>query len=152
MNTAANIGHGELLSACINEVLAAMFFAEALPQCESSPFHDLDSLSASAEFHGDREGWMWLSLSQGCLRRLASSFLGTDTEEDVTSEDLKQVLCELANMICGSFLSRTNREGNFMIRAPLCPAAAGLPPAQVSQHYDVEGGSMQVRLAWAEAF
>lgn len=152
MKAAATIDYGELLSASITDVLATMFFAETVPQDESSPFHDLDSVSAFVEFQGDRKGCIWLSLSHGCLRRLASSFLGTDTEDDVSEEELKQVLGELANMICGSFLSRTDRHGNFIIHAPRCAAQIeSLPEPQVSRHYNVEGGSMQVHFAAAEA-
>ncbi len=138
------------LSESVADVLGVMFFAEAVPQGDASPFHDLDAVNASVAFGGDRRGIMSLSVSRGCLRRLASNFLGTESEDDVREEDGKQVLCELANMICGAFLSRTDPTGNFLIAPPQCPAEEMPEAADLTRSYEVEGGSIEIQIAWTE--
>jgi len=102
----------ENLSPCCEEVLETMFFtgilsAEAQTACRAG-----GGLCASVRFEGPPDGELrvWIPLQTGSA--LASSFLGLAPGE-VTSADCEQVAGELANMFCGSLLSRSAPTSEF---------------------------------------
>ena len=50
-------------------------------------------------------------------RRIAASFLGAE-EAEVTEAQIGEVVSELANMLCGSVLSRVEKETRFELSHP----------------------------------
>jgi hypothetical protein len=98
----------------VPEVLETMFFATAVPGeagCES------DSLKVRIEFRGSPSGVFAMALDREDARRLASAFLGCEPEQ-MSSEHDGLLACELANIVCGSVLSRAGAEGSFELGAP----------------------------------
>jgi hypothetical protein len=110
----------QLLEGAVNAVLESMFFAESLGPAE--PETGGGVLEASLAFHGRPSGTLGVRLSVASARLLAAGFLGED-ETDLTDSQPGEVLCELANMLCGSFVSSFERDEVFSLARPeLVPA------------------------------
>jgi hypothetical protein len=100
----------------LQEVLATMFFSDAVAAgCR----HDVENdwISARVRFSGVPAGEMRLMLSPNVAVVFAAGFLGVD-ESEVTVESAHQVICELANMICGAILSRLHPDSLVALSAP----------------------------------
>jgi hypothetical protein len=116
-----------LVPECCSEVLDAMYFTtllgsvplDSLPAC----LPDADVAPAfSLRFGGDISGRFGLHLEQATARTLAANFLG-EADADVSSTEVSEVVGELANMLCGSLMSRVEGEHSFALSHP----EAGLP-------------------------
>jgi hypothetical protein len=74
--------------------------------------------------------------------------MGED-EEALTDSQPREVVCELANMLCGSFVSGLEGEENFELASPELAgggeetAEAETPPA-ARQSYQLENGVLTV--------
>lgn len=101
----------------VQEVLEKMFFVEALdePPGETEP-QDGD-LKVKLAFEGSPSGALTLRVSSAAARQIAADFLGQD-ESGLSSAQVGEVVCELANMICGSVLSRSESDTTFRLAAP----------------------------------
>ena len=80
---------------------------------------------ARLSFQGDSTGFLTLRVTRVAARSVAADFLGAE-ESDLSEESTKEVICELANMICGSVLSRIESSAGFRLATPEI-ASAGLP-------------------------
>lgn len=136
-------GRAECEAALI-EVLETMFFE--LPEGEAalSPAPAESAIAATAVFTGDLKGSLSLSCGIWTLRRLSSNFLGREDESTVTEAEIRQVACELANMVCGNALSRIEPHGRFRIATP----ELRLPDAGAGQWitFPLETGPISVTL------
>src|SRR5215467_8467792 len=91
------------LAECAGEVLEQMFFARSLEGSAKADSGGGAQLTAEVSFDGDPSGHLTLSASARAARSIAADFLAE--EEPVLSEQqVGEVLCELANIICGSVL------------------------------------------------
>jgi two-component system, chemotaxis family, chemotaxis protein CheY len=100
----------ELLRQSARHVLETMFFSNIE---DSLPDDAVDSgLSAWITFSGSISGRFALVLSADAASNVSQNFLGL-TGEAVTSLEEEQVVRELANMVCGHFLSRFEPGGHF---------------------------------------
>ena len=70
--------------------------------------------------------------------------LGEDAEE-LTVEQLNAVVCELANMICGSVLSRIESKATFRLSTPVIAGAAEQSQGPAGASYQAALGSGLVR-------
>jgi len=102
----------------LNEVLEKMFFVETLGECATpsgdSPAGDI---AVSLPFHGEPSGSFLLKLTSIAARQIAADFLGID-EGEVSEIRISEVVRELANMICGSVLSRVENTATFNLGEP----------------------------------
>jgi CheY-specific phosphatase CheX len=102
-------------------------------------------------FHGRPSGSLTISLSLQAARLLAAGFLGED-EEALDHSQPGEVVCELANMLCGSLLSQMWSEETFDLAAPqLIPAGRGTgldtePPPAASRSFAIENGILTATL------
>src|SRR5579864_7390727 len=104
------------LSRVSAEVLETMFFDEAVPTpCD----HGWISSAASVRlpFEGSHCGEFLLSVSPQVARSIAPAFLAVEPEE-VTEGQSSQVLLELANILCGSVLSRFWPDSDLALGEP----------------------------------
>jgi CheY-specific phosphatase CheX len=106
----------QLLTDAATEVLETMFFAtvtgEPAPDASAAPW-----ISAGLAFQGWRAGRFGVRTPLETTRQLTASFLGLD--EDALSEaQTSEVICELANMVCGSALSRLDGGARFDLQHP----------------------------------
>lgn len=92
-----------------------MFFI----QCLGEPLESVSEpeIVAHLTFEGDPSGALTLSVTAGAARSVAADFLGAE-EPDLSEQQIGDVVCELANMICGSVLSRVESTTTFRLAAP----------------------------------
>ena len=139
----------QLLSEAVDTVLETMFFSMPLGPAEAETGAAV--IEASVAFHGRLSGTLGVCLSTPAARILAAGFLGEE-EEMLTETQPSEVVCELANMLCGSLASRLESDESFDLTSPeLRPAAnvAGvdsesLPAAR--QSFELENGILTVTL------
>src|SRR5262249_42163463 len=98
-----------------------MFFLCALDEAteESTEY----AMAVGVEFEGEPPGSLTLRISCGAARSIAADFLG-DYEESISNQQVCEVVCELANIVCGSVLSRIESNATFRLGSPriLTPA------------------------------
>ena len=138
--------YDELVSGAVDTVLETMFFSMSLGRAE--PETGASVVKARVAFHGRLCGALGVSLSGATARILAAGFLGED-EQSLTDAQSGEVVCELANMLCGSLVSRIESEESFDLTSPelvrtgddfleSCPVAR--------QSFEVENGILTVTL------
>lgn len=77
---------------------------------------------------------------------VAGNFLGHSGGE-ITSAQVEEVICELSNMICGSFLSRFRKDAIFDLAHPVCSRErCGGSSGATVQTLELDEGLMQIWL------
>ena len=112
----AEIVFRQALRDSVDEVLEKMFFAETLGEA-SGPDKVGDTLTVELAFEGEPSGSMCLRLTGDAAREIAADFLGTEGAE-ISIGQISEVVRELANMICGSVLSRVESAATFHLGVP----------------------------------
>ena len=136
----------QLLLGAVEAVLETMFFAAPLGPAE--PETGAGVRRVRLAFRGAPSGTLEVRLSEASARLLAAGFLGED-EEALTDSQPGEVVCELANMLCGSFVSGLEGEENFELGSPELAAggeeaAEAETPPSVRQSYQLENGVLTV--------
>jgi CheY-specific phosphatase CheX len=103
------------LREAVSEVLETMFFVEAEGQPSDRPPETI--IVARVDFEGSPSGTFSLRISEPAANRMAADFLGEEAAELPPARTL-EVVSELANMICGSLLSRVESETAFRLSPP----------------------------------
>ncbi len=93
-----------LLTAAATEVLESMFFMGVMGELDEVACQDPACLGVKLDFRGQQSGSVGLRASKATAQTIAANFLGDDPTEIDVPRSL-ETLCELANMVCGSFLS-----------------------------------------------
>lgn len=108
----------QALADSAREVLEKMFFVD-LPDgaAYAGPGPGPAGIAAQVIFDGDPPGSLRLDLDMAVAQSVAADFLNEDQAE-LTPEQIKDVVCELANMICGSVLSRIESSATFRLAKP----------------------------------
>jgi CheY-specific phosphatase CheX len=133
------------------EVLETMFFTavagDAAPEDSTAP-----RISARLTFRGNRPGTFGVRVPRETGRRIAASFLGQE-EESLSESQIGEVICELANMLCGSVLSRLEKDTRFELALPeIAPQDAGCPDAPTAcRLLELEDGTLAMWLALGQA-
>ncbi len=112
-----------VLHESVDEVLEKMFFVRGLG--DSTASRGGPELIAHLTFQGRPSGSFTLRAGLVAARSIAADFLGAE-EAEVGEEQVGEVICELANMICGSALSRIESDFGFRLTSPALLAG---PPA-----------------------
>jgi chemotaxis protein CheY-P-specific phosphatase CheC len=107
----------EALQQAVHEVLETMFFVRELEDDAHADRPEIPELAAGLDFEGNPGGHLTLVLDGHAARAVAADFLGAD-ESALSDLQVEEVACELANMICGSVLSRTESETRFRLSSP----------------------------------
>ena len=136
-----NEANQELLAASAAEVLETMFFTTVAgePEAGRAP---VEWISAGLEFHGEPGGRFRVGASRRAAGALAASFLGVDGSE-VSGQQVTEVICELANMICGSVVSRLESGTTIQL---LHPELVEGPPPEAAKVLALEDGLLAVWL------
>lgn len=103
------------LQESVDEVLEKMFFVRSFGDAQDTAGEQ--EFIARLSFVGEPSGWLVLCVTDQAARSVASDFLGED-DGDLSEHQIGEVICELANMICGSVLSRVERNASFHLAAP----------------------------------
>jgi CheY-specific phosphatase CheX len=110
------------LQESVEEVLEKMFFIQCLG--EPGEFLSEPEVVANLTFEGDPSGALTLRVTAGAARSVAADFLAAE-EPDLSEQEIGEVVCELANMICGSVLSRVESSALFRLASPRIVAPDG---------------------------
>jgi chemotaxis protein CheY-P-specific phosphatase CheC len=106
-----------VLAEAASEVLETMYFTGVLGPAEE-PDADRDGwVCVRLSFSGPHCGSFGVRAPGEAARTLASNFLGVD-EEEISEQQMGEVLCELANIICGATLVRLAGDARFSLTHP----------------------------------
>lgn len=102
----------------VNEVLEKMFFVETPGEAsDTTGDPQANEIVVALTFQGAPSGSFLLRLTGAAAHQFAADFLGID-EAEVSGIQTSEVVRELANMICGSVLSRVESAATFRLAAP----------------------------------
>jgi hypothetical protein len=139
----------EILVAATGEVLETMFFTGIYGPAQAGVSPAEPHVAARIAFEGTPSGALTISVSEPAARALAANFLASEDDVPPPFPQLGGVVCELANMICGSLLSRVKTEERFRLSSPeLLPDGAACPPGALSQSLDLGDGTVDL---WLES-
>jgi CheY-specific phosphatase CheX len=138
----------------VAEVLEKMFFIRTLGEAPGAPREPAPhgaappkpEMVARLAFEGDLSGWLALRVTSSAARSIAADFLGEE-EPALSEQQIAEVVCELANMICGSALSRVESGAAFRLAAPRIvsfEAPGGAPPGGTIHTVEIANGSLTV--------
>jgi CheY-specific phosphatase CheX len=116
------------LQASVTDVLEKMFFVRSFGEAEDDAAEP--HLVAQMSFEGDPPGSLELRVTAPAARSIAADFLGAD-ESELRDGEVGEVICELANMICGSVLSRVESNTTFRLETPRIVTAGDTPPGRM---------------------
>lgn len=103
------------LEASTADVLEKMFFIRGLGVVENEVPES--GVTAHLTFEGDPPGWLTLRITAPAARSIAADFLGAE-EAELSDREVGEVVSELANVICGSALSRVETKSTFRLATP----------------------------------
>ena len=103
------------LAVSVRLVLERMFFIDLLDRLDSGG--ESPGIAAELSFDGDPPGSFRLAMDVAAARSAGADFLG-ENPRALTAGQLEDVVCELANMICGSVLSQIESSATFRLSKP----------------------------------
>lgn len=107
-----DVGEGSYTS--FVEPCDAARLAEALPGLADDRW-----LHASVDFRGAFGGTFQMALPESLARELVGSFIGLAPGEPVDDGQVTDLAGEMANMVCGDWLTRACRRRRFDLRPPV---------------------------------
>jgi CheY-specific phosphatase CheX len=127
------------LADSIAATLDAMFFTscERVAGAGGAPQPEL---AAQVAFEGRPSGRLTLRMAAVAARSIAANFLGEE-ELAITERQVGDVLCELANMICGFVLSRVEEAEEFRLGPPRMMEVGGFDRPRGAIAHAVETGA-----------
>lgn len=137
------------LSAATRDVLETMFFTEVFVESAGNGPVPGDGLDVRLHFQGQRSGDFRIAIGPGPARTIAANFLGAEDEAAIAESQVSDVACELANMICGSALSRLAADVAFDLSHPEVTPARGDDsgwPEGAARTFDLENGSLSAAI------
>ncbi len=139
------------MASAVEEVLETMCFTGVLGSEEASPAEsdgDDEAITAALSFHGQPSGDFRVSVPRSMARGMSGCFLGEE-EEAVSDAQTEQVVCELANMICGSVLSRIGGGQLYDLTHPELTGSESQPATTVSRRFDLGDGMLTASMQLA---
>lgn len=129
------------LDGSVRYALETMCFAEAVP----APVFMENGKCVSVAFRASLAGSLEIAIDPAAAQALASALLGLQPAETPAELYVDDTLCELANTICGRFLSSLDPTACLRLEpAHLSPKIAVPPDLQLG--FQVERGAMTVSL------
>jgi CheY-specific phosphatase CheX len=138
-----------LVVECCSEVLDSMYFTTVL-DASSSVGHpsapQADELAFSLRFRGEVHGTFGVLIGVSMARMLAANFLGEE-EEALTEIEIAEVVGELANMLCGSIVSRVEGKSKFALSHPEPFMAAPTDLESLFSRFETDNGMIHTWIA-----
>ncbi len=127
------------LSGAVRDVLETMFFTDVLGE-QGGDASQGPALDARLSFQGGRAGAFRLAIAPAAARTVAGNFLGADDDAEISETAVTDAICELANMVCGSVLSRFNGELAFDLSHPELVPENTPWPESAARTFQLENG------------
>jgi CheY-specific phosphatase CheX len=136
----------ELLVSCAETALEVMFFTASVAPAESFEQMPRDCIRARVDFLSRPSGYLEVAIGREAARHLAANLAGIELDE-VAVEQTEQTVCELANIVCGFVLSKSEEERGFKLLEPRLVSSAvdesgNAPAALVRRRIETEYGSI----------
>jgi CheY-specific phosphatase CheX len=117
---------------------------------------DSDWLRACVHFSGPIAGRLEITVPDPLARHLCASFAGAATADDIGEGDLIDFVGELANMTCGSWLTRARRHEAFSLTAPRVHRGQshGAEPGDAASeqfYLSIDDAPIRLELIWETA-
>lgn len=130
------------------QAFEVMCFVELTPAAENLPITGR-RIVAQVDFDHEASGQLRLELPPEAAETIASNFFGGD-EANLSESQVRSLVAELTNIICGSLLSRLNPGSLMMLSSPEIYVAD--EDCHVGSRYDfqLEGHPVLVSIAWDE--
>jgi len=145
------------MAVAVEEVLETMCFASVLASAEGAAPPEADdgspAITTALHFEGSPSGEFRLGVPVKLARVVGAGFLGRE-ETDVSDSQAEEVVCELANMICGTVLSRLESKATFQITHPEVTQfepGAGFDGDSTCRWFDLGDGILTVSLGLQQA-
>ena len=106
------------VSESVAEVLEKMFFISATEETGPPEEPRGPEIMVRLAFEGEPCGTLVLKIPVAAALPIAADFLAED-EQSLSDGQVSGVICELANMVCGSVLSRVESESAFRLAHPV---------------------------------
>jgi CheY-specific phosphatase CheX len=109
---------GAALAESAQDVLETMCFIDAgeVPGALGAP--SSAPIVAQVEFAGYWTGRCIVEIPEACARLIAGNFTGALDPDQVEALNVTELLCELANMVCGSTITRLRCPGIVTLAHP----------------------------------
>jgi len=131
------------LADSVRDVLEKMCFLDLSAPAAEQPTASR-GVAAQLAFDGDPPGLFRLDLDENAARLAAAGFLG-ENPAHLAAEQMQEVVCELANMVCGSILSRIESSAVFRLAKPE-PARDPLPCSSTADATILCDGPLRVEI------
>jgi hypothetical protein len=131
----------EILLSCVARALETMFYT--FIDAELDPAAGVSDGAVRVRFEGSRAGSLALSLDSEAGRALAGSFLGMEPDE-LSAAEVDHVTRELANILCGSFLSELEPGGHFSLSPPEPAPVSELARLESQRDLQIPEGKLTV--------
>lgn len=133
------------LAAAAADVLETMFFSSVVGDAPVSDIPAAGTVAVRLPFSGARAGTFAVRLTAEAAQVVAANFLAEEAGEP-TAQQVEEVVCELANMMCGSVLSRLDRDAHFDLGQPVLADATETAEASVARAFDIGDGKVAMYL------
>ncbi len=135
-----------LLTAAATEVLESMFFMGVMGELDTPACQESGCLGVQLDFRGPRSGTVGLRTTKATAQTITANFLGDEPTEIDVPRSL-ETLGELANMVCGSFLSAYAAADVFDLTHPVNDATLPEPALlTASRSIELEDGTLFIWL------
>ena len=105
------------LQEALNEVLESMCFLSSEDASSDKQQEAERWVGRRLDFRGPRDGCFGLRTPLPTARVIASNFLGEEPE-DIADDQVGEVIGEVANMVCGTFLASIDSHQAFDLTTP----------------------------------
>ncbi len=140
------------MEAAVGEVLESMCFLSTVGQ-RSDELGGEDWIACRLHFVGDPNGGFGVQAPEATSRLIAANFLGED-EQDLSSQQVIEVMFEISNMMCGVILGQLNPKRTFSLSSPVQDSRMSAPELvsdfctdRVCRTYSLDEGMLH---AWFE--
>jgi CheY-specific phosphatase CheX len=147
-----------LLSESAQKTLETMFFTtpDRVSADPQRPAGEL--IAASLTFQGAPPGRFGVVMSEPVARTIATNFLGAEDGKRLPPAQVRGVIGELANIICGAVLSELESNANFDLSSP-APVQVGADEpgpdyatgSPVTCRFEMPEGAIVLSLAFEES-
>ncbi len=109
----------DVLLESAKEVFETMIFM-TVEQCPDCITVEGETLLGSITFTGSIEGCMAISCDLACAKTIAANMLAMEDEDDISEDEIRDAIGEIANMVMGSIKASLLKQkvGNLNVSIP----------------------------------